>query len=115
MTNNDIRDAIVEAVNESGELRTLIEGVPDKVADTVQGFVPVDTGTAKASIDVKARRNAYKRLTTRKIKIGTVLSEDDHAKIGTLEFGRSETDDNGGTKEFAMFRKAAAIWNDAVI
>ncbi|PQE02204.1 hypothetical protein CYL16_01160 [Mycobacterium sp. EPG1] len=111
-SNREIRDALIEAVNESAELRTLIEGVPDRVADDVQKRVPVDTGTAKASIEVKARRSPYNRLTTRKVKVGAVQSDDDPAKIGTLEYGRAETDDNGGTPDFAMFRKAAAEWID---
>lgn len=107
----EISDAILAAINDDTELRATIEGIPDQVADTVQSFVPVDTGEAKASIDVKARRTAYKKLSTRKVKIGTVLSEDDPAKIGTLEYGRGADDDNGPTEEYAMFRRAAAVWN----
>lgn len=107
-----IRDALLEAINESAELRTLIEGIPDKVAGTVAGFVPVDTGTARESIEVKARRTAYKKLSTRRVKVGTVESDDDPAKIATLEYGRDATDDSGGTEEYAPFRRAAAIWNE---
>ncbi|MGB3352687.1 MAG: hypothetical protein WBB00_07925 [Mycobacterium sp.] len=108
-TSAEIRAALIEAVNESAALRTLIEAVPDQVSAAVTSFVPVDTGTAKASIEVKARRTAYKRLTTRRIKIGEVYSDDDPAKIGTLEYGRGANDENGPTEEFAMFRKGAAL------
>ncbi|BBX01862.1 hypothetical protein BST36_20785 [Mycolicibacterium moriokaense] len=110
---DEIEDAILSAIAEDAELRRQLEAIPDKVADTVTALVPVDTGTAKASIEVKARRSPYKRLSTRRIKIGEVYSDDDPAKINTLEYGRSESDDNGGTPEFAMFRKAAAVWNGA--
>jgi hypothetical protein len=37
-----IRTALTDAVNESKGLRTLIEGVPERVAGTVASFVPVD-------------------------------------------------------------------------
>lgn len=111
----DFEKAVMAAINEDTELRDLIEGVPDQIADTVQSFVPVDTGEAKASIEVKARRSPYKRLSTRKVKIGTVLSDDDPAKVNSLEFGRSGDNETGETEEFAMFRRAAAIWRDRVI
>ena len=107
----DIRDALLDAINDNAELRTEIEGVPDKVSHTVQGFVPIDTGTAKASIEVKARRTPYMRLSTRRIKVGEVVSDDDPQKIATLEYGRGETAEHGGTEAFAMFRRAAAMWN----
>ena len=111
---NEIRDAILAAINEdkNGDLRRAIMDIPDKVADTVQQLTPVDTGTAKASIEVQARKTAYKRLSTRRIKIGEVYSDDDPAKIATLEYGRGASDDNGPTEEFAMFRRAAALWDD---
>lgn len=111
---NEIKNAILAAINEdkSGELRRTIMAIPDKVADTVQQLTPVDTGTAKASIEVQARKTAYKRLGTRRIRIGEVFSEDDPQKIATLEYGRGASDDNGATEEFAMFRRAAALWND---
>ncbi len=114
MTNQrEIRDAILAAINEDkdGALRRTIMAIPDKVADTVQMLTPVDTGTAKSSIEVQARKTAYKRLSTRRIKIGEVFSEDDPAKIASLEYGRGASDDNGPTEEFAMFRRAAAIWD----
>jgi hypothetical protein len=114
-SHDEIEDAILDAINEDDELRARIEAVPDKLADTVQAFTPVDTGTAKASIEVKARRTAYKRLSTRRVKIGTVYSDDDPAKINSLEYSRSESDNNGGTPEFAMFRRAAAVWNETEI
>ena len=107
---DDIRRAIFEAVAKSDQLRALIDTVPDRVAATVASLTPVDTGTAKASIEVKARRTPWKRLSTRRIKVGEVYSDDDPAKIATLEYGRKASDDNGATPEFAMFRKAAARW-----
>lgn len=111
----EIEDAILEAIAEDQELRTKLEAVPDAVADTVQSFTPVDTGTAKASIEVQARRTPYKRLGTRRIKIGEVFSEDDPAKINALEYGRSDADDSGGTPQFAMFRRAAAAWDGTTL
>lgn len=111
-TSKQIRDAILQAINENTELRELIESVPEQVAETVAEGVPVDTGTAQKSIEIKARRNAYKKLSTRRTRVGTVRSDDDFEKIMTLEFGRDATDDNGASPEFAMFRKAAQIWKD---
>lgn len=107
----EIEDAILEAIAEDQELRAQLEAIPDKVADTVQSFTPVDSGTAKASIEVQARRTPYRRLGTRRIKIGEVFSEDDPAKINTLEYGRGEQDDNGPTPAFRMFTRAAAVWD----
>jgi hypothetical protein len=114
-TRNEFEDEILAAISADNDLRARIEAVPDKIAATVTELTPVDTGTAKASIEVKARRSPWKRLSTRRIKLGEVFSDDDPAKINTLEYGRAETDDNGGTPEFAMFRKAAARWRDAEI
>jgi hypothetical protein len=109
-SHDEIEAAILQAINDSRELFTLLEGVPDEIGKTVASFVPVDTGTAKASIEVKARRTALKRLTKRRAKLGEVYSDDDHAKIATLEYGRDATDDNGPTPEFAMFRRAVMAW-----
>lgn len=108
----EIQKAILEAINESAELRATIEAAPDQLAGMVRANMPVDTGEAKLSVEVKARRTPYKRLTTRRITVGTVFSDDDPAKINTLEYGRSASDDNGETPEFAPFRRAAAEWND---
>lgn len=109
----EIEKAILDAIAEDTELRASLEAVPDKVAATVASLVPVDTGKAKASIEVKARRSPYKRLSPRRIKIGEVYSDDDPAKINTIEYGRSESDNNGSTPEFAPFRRGAAAF-DAV-
>lgn len=108
----DYERAIVEAISNDTQLRARIEAVPDQVAATVASFVPVDTGTAKASIEVKARRSPWRRLSTRRIKVGEVFSDDDHSKIATLEYGRGASDEHGATPEFAMFRKAAMRWED---
>lgn len=111
----DFEDEILDKISADADLRARIEAVPDRIAATVTEFTPVDTGTAKASIETKARRTPWKRLSTRRIKVGEVYSDDDPAKIATLEYGRGESDDNGGTPEFGMFRKAAARWMDAEI
>lgn len=111
-TRSEIRRALLDAINEDKELRALVEGVPDKVAGTVEALTPVDEGTARRSIEVKARRTAYKRLSTRRVKIGSVYSDDDPAKINALEFGRGADTEHGETPEFAMFRRAAARWAD---
>ena len=111
-SHDDIEDAILSAINEDAGLRRELERIPDEIAKTVASFVPVDTGTARASIEVKARRTALKKLTTRKAKLGSVYSDDDPQKIATLEYGRGASDDNGATPEFAMFRKAALIWDE---
>ncbi len=108
----DIEKAIVAAINEDadGQLRELVMGVPERVADTVREFVPVLTGETKASIEVKSRKSEYKRIGTRRIKIGEVYSDEDPAKVNTIEFGRSAEDEHGATPEFAPFRKSAALW-----
>lgn len=53
---DEIERAILSEIANDAELRAELERIPDRVAETVRSFVPVDTGTAKASIDVKARR-----------------------------------------------------------
>ena len=111
----DFEDAILEKISEDAGLRARIEAVPDRVAATVTELVPVDNGELKGSIEVKARRSPWKRLSRRPIKVGEVFSDDDPAKVNTIEYGRSESDDNGGTPEFAPFRRAAARWIDAEI
>lgn len=112
---SEFEKEILEKISEDNELRARIEAVPDKIAATVTELTPVDTGTAKASIEVKARRSPWKRLSFRRIKVGEVFSDDDPAKINTLEYGRAASDDNGETPEFAMFRRAAARWQDVEI
>ncbi|MCV7221536.1 hypothetical protein [Mycolicibacterium elephantis] len=112
MDADEIERAILDEIANDAELRAQLERIPDRVADTVQSFVPVDTGTAKASIEVQGRRTPYKRLGYRPIKIGTVRSDDDPAKVNTLEFGRGATAEHGATEAFYMFTKAAARWTD---
>ncbi|BBY82287.1 hypothetical protein H7I53_13665 [Mycolicibacterium pulveris] len=109
---DEIERAILSEIANDAELRAELERIPDRVAETVRSFVPVDTGTAKASIDVKARRTPYKRIGYRPIKIGTVRSDDDPAKVNTLEYGRGATSEHGATEAFYMFAKAAARWRD---
>lgn len=104
----EIQRALLDAINESVELRATIEAAPEQLALMVEANMPVDTGEAKQSVEVKARRTKYKKLTTRRIKVGSVYSDDDPAKINTIEYGRSAEDDNSSTPEFAPFRKAAA-------
>ncbi|MGV0578979.1 hypothetical protein ABQE57_07970 [Mycolicibacterium elephantis] len=112
MDADEIERAILDEIAKDAELRVELERIPDRVADTVRSFVPIDTGTAKASIEVKGRRTPYRRLGYRPIKIGTVRSDDDPAKVNALEYGRGATAEHGATPEFAMFRKAAARWMD---
>jgi len=107
----DIQRAILDALNESPEVFRKLEEIPERVAETVVVLMPEDTGEAKQSIEIKARKTAIKRLSTRRVKLGQVYSDDDPAKINTLEFGRSEEDDSGATPEFAVFRRAAALWH----
>lgn len=111
----EFADEILQKISEDDDLRARIEAVPDKIAKTVADFTPVRTGTAKASIEVKARRSPWKRLSVRAIMVGEVYSDDDPAKINTLEYGRGADAKDGGTPEFAMFRKAAALWEGAEI
>jgi hypothetical protein len=114
-SSRDFEDEILQKISEDDDLRARIEAVPDKIAATVAELTPVRTGTAKASIEVKARRSPWKRLSTRPIKVGEVFSDDDPAKIATLEYGRGADAKDGGTPEFAMFRRSAARWEDAEI
>lgn len=104
---------LLREISEDKDLRARIDAVPDKVAATVTALMPVDTGEAKASVEVKARRSEWKRLSPRRIKVGEVYSDDDPAKINTIEYGRGAEDDNGPTPEFAPFRKAAILWQDS--
>ncbi|GFG49454.1 hypothetical protein CQY20_31935 [Mycolicibacterium agri] len=106
-------EEILDELSEDTDLRAGLESLPRLVADTVQSLTPMDTGEARRSIEVKGRKLPYKRLSYRRIKIGEVYSDDDPAKINTLEYGRSASDDNGATPEFAMFRRAAELWDDA--
>lgn len=111
-SNNEIRDALLEAINESAELRAAIEAVPDKVAETVRAFTPVLTGETKASIEVKARRTPYLKLSTRRVKLGEVYSDDPPARVGAIEYGR-HNGEHGQTEGAYMFTRAAAVWDAA--
>lgn len=108
----DIEKAIIAAINEDtdGQLRELVMGIPERVEQTVRELTPILTGETERSIEVKSRKSEYKRIGTRRIKIGEVYSDEEPAKVNSLEFGRSADDEHGATPEFAMFRKAAAVW-----
>lgn len=107
----DIERAIVAAINEDsdGELRALVMSIPERVEQTVRELTPILTGETERSIEVKSRKSEYKRIGTRRIKIGDVFSDDDPVRVNAIEYGRKKGD-HGTTPEFAMFRKAAAIW-----
>lgn len=108
----EIQKAILDAINESVELRATIESIPEQIEKTVEEFTPILSGETVKSIETKHRKTKYKKLSTRRIKIGEVYSDSDPARVNSIEYGRSAEDDNGDTPEFAMFRKAAAEWND---
>ncbi len=112
-SNREIRDALFEAINDDTELLRELEAIPDKVAETVREYTPVLSGETVKSIEVKARRTAIRKLTTRRVSLGEVYSDDDPERVNAIEFGRGETDKHGGTPEFGMFRRAAAAWNAA--
>jgi len=110
-----IEQAALDSINVSGELRGIIEDIPEQVLDTVKMIMQADsdTGEAKDSIGLKSRRNAYKKLSYRRVRVGTVESDLEPGHIGALEFGRGADQEQGETPEFAQFRRAAAIWQDA--
>ncbi len=109
---SDIQREILAAINDNAALFAELESIPEQVEKTVEEFTPVLSGDTKRSIEVKHRKTALKKLSTRRVKLGEVYSDEDPAKVNTIEYGRSATDDNGATPEFAPFRKAAAHWND---
>jgi len=106
----DIRDALLDAINGSAELRAEIMAIPEKVEKTVEHFTPVLTGETVKSISTTHRKTPYKRLSTRRIKIGEVYSDDDPERVAAIEYGRHQGD-SGTSPEWAMFRKAAAWWS----
>lgn len=115
-TRKDIEAAILAAINaDYGELREDLQSLPERVADTVRELTPVLTGETKAAIEVKTRKSELKKLSTRKTKLGSVYSDDDPAKVASIEYGRGADEEHGATPEFAMFRRAAAIWQNAEI
>jgi hypothetical protein len=109
---DDFEDAILQAISEDAELRAKLDLIPEAIEATVVELMPVDTGEAKLSVEVKHRRSEWKKLSTRATKIGEIYSDDEPGKIQTLEFGRGEDDKHGATPEFAPFRRAAARWFD---
>lgn len=123
---DDFKKALTAAINEDpdDELREYVMSVPGKVEETVKEFVPKvptdkeaargigPTGRTEASIEVKSRKSEYKQLNTRRIKIGEVYSDDDHERVGAIEYGRKEGAKQGETQGAFMFARAAAAWND---
>jgi hypothetical protein len=121
-TAKEIEQALLAAINESNELFEELEKVPEQIMRTVIEFAPVgnpavdpESGLTVADIDVSARRTKLKKLSYRKAKLGEVYSEDDPARVNSIEYGRAATDKHGGTPEHAMFRRAADLWNDVEI
>ena len=112
-TLEEIKQAIIAAINEDpdGELREYVMSIPGEVEKTVQELTPIVTGRTEESIEVKSRRTEYKRLSTRKINIGEVYSDDDPERIGAIEYGRKPGAKYGESEGAFMFHKAAALWN----
>ena len=105
---NEIRDDIAEAVSDSAELRSLLMGLPERIEKTVESLTPYLTGETVKSITTTHRKTPYKRLSTRRIKIGEVYSDDDPERVGAIEYGR-HAGEHGEAPEWAMFRRAASI------
>jgi predicted nuclease with TOPRIM domain len=114
-TRDEFERAILEKISEDKELLAKLAEVPAKIEKTVEELTPVLTGETVKSIEVKSRRSELKKLSTRRTRLGEVYSDEDPAKVNAIEFGRGADDDNGPTPEFAMFRRAAARWQDARI
>jgi hypothetical protein len=110
---DEFERAILEEINSDKELLRKLETIPKLIEATVEELTPVLTGETVKSIEVKSRKSELKKLSTRRVKLGEVYSDEDPAKINTIEFGRSASDEHGATPEFAPFRKAAARWTDA--
>lgn len=112
-TRKDIEKAIIAAINADAEdLRKDLQTLPEKVADTVRQLTPVLTGETEASIEVKSRKSELKKLGTRRTKLGEVYSDDDPERVNSIEFGRGADEEHGETPEHAMFRRAAALWQN---
>lgn len=106
---NEIRAAIIEAISESKELRATIMSIPERVEKTVEEFTPVLTGETVKSITTTHRKTPYRKLSTRRIKIGEVYSDDDPERVGAINYGRHEGD-SGQTEGAFMFQRAASVW-----
>lgn len=106
---NDIRKAITDAINDSTELREWVMSVPEKIEQTVEHFTPVLTGETVKSIATRHRKTPYRRLSTRRIKIGQVYSDDDPVRVAAIEYGRHDGD-KGTTEGAHMFAKAVSWW-----
>lgn len=111
LDSDEIRSAIMEAVSESKTLRAELMAFPEKVEKTVEHFTPVLTGQTVKSVTTKHRRSPYRKLSTRRTKIGEVYSDDDPARVGAIEYGRGDDAEHGGTEGAYMFTRAAAYWN----
>lgn len=111
-TQDDFEDAILDEISKNAELRAKLEVIPEAIEATVLELTPVLTGEFAESIEVKSRRSEWQKLSTRSTKLGEVYSDSDPALVNTLEFGRGDSDEHGGTPAFAMFRRAAARWFD---
>lgn len=112
---SEFEKEILEKISEDKELLRKLESIPEKIERTVEELTPVLTGETKRSISVTSRKTALKKLSTRRVKLGTVFSEDDPKRVSAIEYGRAETDEHGGSPEWAMFRQAAARWQDVEI
>jgi hypothetical protein len=99
-------------ISDDPELLSMIEGVPGEIADTVRAFTPVDTGRTRDSISIQSRKTALRRLSTRRVKVGSVFSDDDPKRVAAIEYGRGADAEHGETPEHAMFRRAVAAWID---
>ncbi len=110
-TADEIRQAIIDAINEDKSLLAELASIPGKIEKTVEQFTPVLTGETVRSISVKSRRSELKKLSTRRVKLGEVYSDDDPERVGAIEYGRSDGE-HGETEGAYMFQKAAAYWNE---
>ncbi|ORA38705.1 hypothetical protein [Mycobacterium aquaticum] len=108
----DIEKAFIDAINEDPESRRDLEKIPERVADLVREFTPVLTGETEKSIEVALRKTELKKLSKRKVKLGTVYSTSDPERVGAIEYGRDASDTNGASPEWAMFRRAAAAFEN---
>lgn len=111
-SDRDIQRALLDAINKSADLKRELAAIPDKVADTVREFTPTRTGETRRSIeDIQSRNIDFERIDTHPVKIGEVFSDEDPAKIASIEYGRKHGD-HGETAGSFMFARAAAYWNE---
>jgi hypothetical protein len=104
---------LLREISEDKELRAKLEAIPKLIEKTVEQLTPVLTGETVKSVEAKSRRSELKKLSTRRTKLGEVFSDDDPERVAAIEYGRSASDEHGEAPEWAMFRKAAARWQDA--